>query len=311
MRYIPLGAPVHIAGKEVIVLRDAIGSEVLTASRDSEVYTTIEQPSLDGRPAIYIDEHELNQARTDYPNLEVYGLWQILFYNDKVKLGSQIVLYPMGNDRGAYIRLNPAEDLDSPRSILSSAEYVENYIPEAMDYDLNDARRIDIEIDELKLPSQPAFTRMELNQKQKQIEKRRWFLVGIICVGVALGATVLNYSLNAVYKMQMASYTATKTTRTALEDRVVALESERLRAYPDNRQTALTLLRLIERDPGMQTPSAAAISSGFSSVHAWVSSPNLPYDPATIAPNVTSTLGIDFRYVIEVTPSDASEGGVN
>lgn len=311
MRYIPLGAPVHIAGKEVIVLRDAIGSEVLTASRDSEVYTTIEQPSLDGRPAIYIDEHELNQARTDYPNLEVYGLWQILFYNDKVKLGSQIVLYPMGNDCGAYIRLNPAEDLDSPRSILSSAEYVENYIPEAMDYDLNDARRIDVEVDELRLPPQPAFTRMELNQKQKQIEKRRWFLVGAICVAVALGATGLNYSLNAVYKMQMASYTATKTTQTALEDRVIILERERLRAYPDNRETALTLLRLIERDPGMQTPSTAAVQSGFSSVHTWVSSPNLPYDPATIADNVSSNLGIDFRYVVEVTPSDATDGGMN
>ncbi|MAG65506.1 MAG: hypothetical protein CMK74_06485 [Pseudomonadales bacterium] len=311
MRYIPLGAPVHIAGKEVIVLRDAIGTEVLTANRDSEVYTTIEQPSLDGRPAIYIDEHELNQARTDYPNLEVYGLWQILFFNEKVKLGSQIVLYPMGSDRGAYIRLNPEEDLDSPRSILSSAEYVENYIPEAMDYDLNDARQIDADIDDLKLPPEPAFTRVELNQKQKQIEKKRWFLVGIISVAVLLGATALNYSLNAVYKMQMASYTATKTTQTTLEDRVAALESQRLRSYPNNRETALTLIRLLARDPGMHTPSTAAVSSGFTSVHSWVSSANLPFDPAEVATNVTSTLGIDFRYVVEVVPSDATEGGVN
>ncbi len=311
MRYIPLGVPVHIDGKEVIVLRDAIGSEVLTASRESEVYTTIEQAAADGRPAIYIDEHELNQARADYPNLEVYGLWQILFFNNRVKLGSQIVLYPMGSDSGAYIRLNPAEDLDSPRSILSSSEYVENYIPEVMDYDLNEARRIDVELEELVLPPQPAFTRVELHHKQKQLEKRRWYLVGFICFAVVLVATGLNYSLNAVYKMQMASYTAKKSTQSTLEDRVVALERERLIAYPNNRATALTLLRLVERDPRMQTPTGAPISSGFTSVHAWVSSPNLPFDPANVASNVESKLGIDFRYLIEVTPAELVDGGLN
>jgi hypothetical protein len=92
MNQLLLGVPIQIGGEEVIICRDSIGSQALSSSRESEVYTIIEGPREDGRPAIYIDEDELKSMRESYPGINVYGLWQLLFANNLVPLGNEVII---------------------------------------------------------------------------------------------------------------------------------------------------------------------------------------------------------------------------
>lgn len=310
MSHIPLGAPVVIDGAEVIILRDRIGTESLRNSRESEVFTVIEQVGADGRPAIYIDEHELRQVREDYPGINVYGLWQILFFNDKVPLGSEVVVYPMGKGSGAYIRIDKNADMYSPASILSSSEYVDNFITEMIDFDLDTANRVEVEISEIRLPSHPAYTRLELFEKQKHQETRRWYVVAAVCAVIAIGAAGINYMLHSVYKMRLSEYQTKQALIQELDTRISALNIERLVQNPNDMEVLEKLFKVFQYDPMASTSANADAVVGFTAEHRLLTSPRFPLDLSKHINGVTAELDPHFRYILHVSPVASGEEGV-
>ena len=79
-----LGKPITIGGQEIVVVRDVLGS--LQDEKSSVTYSVVEPKGIDGRPAIYVSEDDLEKLRDDYPGIKVYGLWQLLFFNNVVQL---------------------------------------------------------------------------------------------------------------------------------------------------------------------------------------------------------------------------------
>lgn len=312
INYIPLGEPIVIDGQEVIVFRDVLGTEAMYKAGEAEVYTVIEQAGPNGRPPIYIDEIELNRMREDYPGIKVYGLWQILFHNDQVQLGAEVIVYPMEDSKGAYIRLERSRDLNSPASIISSGEYVDNFISELsgmMDFDLvENAIHLNVDIDELTLPKSPAFTRPELYAKHRHEEMRRWYVVMIFALGVLLITGGINYGLHTNYKLKMADYQAKKTLITDLDSRIAGLRQERLAVRPNNSLVLDRMFQLLRLDPKLSTPMTGNISS-FATEHRFVTSPNLTFDISKSVDGVTSHLTNRMTYDLIVSPEPIAKVG--
>jgi hypothetical protein len=256
MTEIALGVPIEIDGKEVIIFRDVIGTESLRSGNDSEVLTIVEPEGADGRPPIFIDEGWLIRLRDSYPGIPVYGLWQTLFANGKVPLGNEVIVYPLGETNGLYIRMNVDEDMESPKSILTSSEYIDNFFPDLMEYNFENATRITVDLEDLKLPATPAYTRAEIFERNKQLEQRRWVYVGGFCLVIAIATAVVNYGLYTVHTMKMTSYANKQLELSTLQERLAELQAKRLLSYPNYSIPINRLTELASYDPRLQTPKA-------------------------------------------------------
>lgn len=295
MSEIKIGVPIIIDGHEVIVFRDVIGTDSLKTSRDSEILTIVEPAAQNGRPPIYIDESELLRIREAYPSIPVYGLWQLLFANDLVPLGNEVIVYPMGEDKGLYIRLNASLDMNDPSSIMSSSEYIDNFISDHLEYDLRkDATRLSVQIEGLKLPESPAYTRAELYEKQKAIQTRLWIIIGVVCALMFVGTGLLNYLLSARHDQQMALYATRSAELQSLMSRMEELSTQRLVTLPNNGLTLDRLSKLAEYDRGITTPEmgnpgvpADYQASFVGSDHLLVSSRGYISDITTVYPWIT------------------------
>ena len=292
---IPLGVPVEIDGRDVIITRDVIGTEALGHTRENEVFTEVEPVGNDGRPPIFIDENELGRLRNAYPGVPVYGLWQLLFANDKVTLGEELVIYPTGPASGIYLRLNPAADLYSPASILDSSEYKDNYIADLPGQPMDKAIRLIVGPAGLLLPASPAYTRHEKFEKDRQITQRRWVVVSAICVAVALAAAALNYGLYSIHTMKLKAFQSKQRELQTLANRIAELESTRLLAYPNDALVLDRLRSLVNYDPGLRSPATGdfgipdGVTTNFTNEqHIFVTTPNISTDLSVVFPWVKS-----------------------
>jgi hypothetical protein len=303
-----LGVPIEIGGEEVIICRDSIGSQALTTSRESEVYTLIEGPREDGRPAIYIDEEELKSMRDSYPGIKVYGLWQLLFANNAVPLGTDVIVFDLGQDRGLFLRLDPEGDLHDPRSIRLSSEYADNFISELPDYDLADASRISVDNIELVLPAKPAYTRQELFEKQRHDQTKRWYIVASICGLIVFATAIYNYAMFTLYNANMATYRAKQVQRDELETKFSELQREHLDKWPDNSVVLSKISALLSYDSGLSTAPEGETKVGFTTFHRFLTSKNLSFDPAKKVSGIESELTPHLSYVLRIAQSDESGG---
>lgn len=301
MSELQLGMPITIDGEDVIIFRDTIGTAALSTGRDAEVFTVVEQVGPDGRPQIYIDENELRTLRENFPGTNVYGLWQLLFANNLVPLGSEVVVFPTSETGGIYLQMEPGTDYDNPANIKRSSEYTDNYSAELYGHDLGSAPRISVDITELKLPLTPAFTRVELFSKKQYERTKRWYLALSICIVIAVAAVAYNYTMYTVYKMNLAEYTTKKQLSVDLDARTAALLKERLAIRPDNSEVISRIDKVVVFDPKISTPTAAGHTNGFTTGHVFLTRPNFPADLTAKIPGVTVELTPQMSYLLTVS----------
>lgn len=306
-----LEKPMQIGGEEVVVVRDVLGA--MQTDKASETFSMVEPKGADGRPAIYVSENDLARLREYYPGMKVYGLWQLMFHNNAVRFGSPLVAFPLSTPResqGLYLLLEG--DIDSPEGIVSSGEYAGGLIVDNYDLDVEKANFIDVDLDLLKLPTQPAYTRLELSQKLRAENKRRWLVVGSMCALIAVGATATNYGLQTIYKSRMADYSTKRSLIDELDGRVRALAAERLIKRPDDSVMLGQLFHLFELYPNAITPAVNDdVKIGFAGTHILITPKKAKVDPATVMKGIASTLQPDlsYRLTIESPPDNSAAMG--
>lgn len=306
-----LGKPITIGGQEIVVVRDVLGS--WQADKGTDTYSIVEPKGVDGRPPIYVSEDDLDKLREDYPGIKVYGLWQLLFYNNAVRLGAPMVLFPLEEKRGLYLLMRDGAASDSPTNIFSSGEYVNGFIPGQFDLDLSQATYVDVDLKDLRLPPQPAYTRSELAQKLRAENKRRWFVVGSLCGLIVIGAAATNYGLQTIYKSRMADYSAKRSLIDELDGRVRSLSAERLITRPDDSVILYQLFKVFDLYPKAMTPTAKDdLKIGFTGEHILVTPNKAPVDPAKVIPGLTTELQPDLSYhVIVGLPEEGDQSLLN
>lgn len=313
MQYLSLGKPVFIDGQEVIIVRDVVGTPS-HQGKEAEVFSIVESKGSDGRPPIYVAENELGRLREHYPGINVYGLWQILFHNRLVKFGAQVITCPLHETSGMYLIMETGGDLSDPSRIAHSGEYFDNFLVDYIDFDLDKANRIDVDASALRLPKQPAYTRLELSAKIRAENNRRWIVVGGVCTTLLLAAAAVNYGLHTSHKQRMAEYETKQGVVMDLNARASELATERLVHRPDDSGTINQLYLLFEISPDARTPSAEEVVIGFQSAHKLITGPSSLIDPGRFVRGTTTRLLPDLSYQIDIEPlgpgeSAALEGG--
>ncbi|MBM5458966.1 hypothetical protein H8F21_15470 [Pseudomonas sp. P66] len=301
MAELQLGIPITIDGEEVIIFRDAIGTDALATGRESEVFTVIEQVAADGRPPIYIDENELGTLRENFPGTNVYGLWQLLFANNLVPLGHEVVVFPTSEAGGVYLQMEHGSDYDNPANIKRSSEYIDNYSADLYDADLYSAPRIKVDLSDLKLPSTPAFTRVELFSKKQHERTKRWYLTISICLVIAVAVIAFNYTMHTVYRMNMAEYTTKKQLSNDLDARAAGLLKERLPERPNHSLVIDRINKVLAFDSKITTPETGLVT-GFTAEHVFLTRNHFPVDLTAKIPGVTAELTPQMGYLLTVSP---------
>jgi len=301
-----LGKPITIGGQEIVVVRDVLGS--LQTDKGTDTYSIVEPRGVDGRPAIYVSEDDLDKLRDDYPGIKVYGLWQLLFFNNVVQLGEPLALFPLEEKRGLYLLMKDAAASSSPADIASSGEYVNGFVPGQFELDLNKSTVIDVDLMELRLPPQPAYKRSELAQKMRAENKRRWYVVSALCGLLAVGALAVNYGLQTIYKSRVADYSTKRSLIDELDGRVRTLSGERLIKRPDDSVMLSQLFRVFDMYPKAITPSVKEdLKIGFTAQHMLITPNKSPVDPAKFISGLQTELQPDLSYLVTVGPPEESD----
>lgn len=298
-----LGKPITIGGQEVVVVRDVVGS--LQAEKSKDTFSIVEAKAVDGRPAIYVSENDLDKLREDYPGIKVYGLWQVMFFNNVVPLGEPMALFPLEEKRGLYLLMKDGVASNSPADIASSGEYVNGFVPGQFQIELEKSNVIDVDMRALRLPPQPAYTRTELAQKLRAENKRRWIVIASLCGLFVVGAAASNYGLQTIYKSRMADYSAKRTLISELDGRVSTLSSERLISRPDDSVMLLQLFKVFDLYPGATTPTLKGDEKiGFTAQHILITPKKAIADPASLISGLQTELQPDLSYRVVIGPPE-------
>lgn len=316
MEIFSLGKPITIGGEEVVVVRDVVG--IVTGGSEADTYAIVETKGDDGRPPIYVSESDLTRLRDDYPGIKVYGLWQLMFHNNAVRFGKPLITFPLTDTGGLYLLMESVSDHHSPANISTSGEYLNNAIFDNFDVEVSMSYVINVDIHSLKLPLQPAYTRMELSDKKKAENKRRWLVVASLCGLIIVSALAANYGLQTIYKSRMADYSTKRSLISELDGRVKTLLSERLLTRPDDSVMMSQLFKYLEQFPNSKTPAVTDnIKIGFVGAHIFITQPNSRVDPAGVLSGVKTELLPDLSYRVVVgepedkPASESSAGGAN
>ncbi|MBJ2215862.1 MULTISPECIES: hypothetical protein [Pseudomonas] len=307
MHFLSLGRPVFIDGEEVVVVRDLVGTPQ-AGGKDTEVYSQVEGKGSDGRPPIYVAESDLGRLRESYPSINVYGLWQILFHNRAVEFGGRLITYKLNETGGMYLIMESGGDLNDPSRIAHSGEYFDNYSVDFIENDLTAAINIEVDITTLRLPHQPAYTRLELTEKKKSETNRRWWVVAALCSLIVVAAGAANYYLSTIYQSRMADYSTKRTLIDELNSRVRTLSQERLIKRPDDAATLSQIYKLFELYPKTWTPQIESDQKiGFKGEHLLITPKKADLDPSKYIRGVQTELQPDLSYKVTITPIEPGE----
>ncbi len=255
MAGIPLGTPVEIAGREVVITKDVVGF-LSRRNHEGGHLTSLQRASGDHMPEISIDENDLKRLRDSYPGINVYGAWQILFHNNLVPSDEELSVVKNDEKDGLYIyRARDSFD-KGVNGFTGSGEYIDNYSPDLIDYTLENAYVIDVDLSQLRLPKETALLRRELQERERAETQRKWYFTAAICISIISVAVAANFYLNKQYQARLTTYNAQKNELVTLEDKVAGLLTRKLPVYPSNEKLIEKVVQIVQHDPMVSTPEA-------------------------------------------------------
>jgi hypothetical protein len=172
----------------------------------------------------------------------------------------------------------PKSDWSDPANILKSSESFSTAISRiysVMSWITQHTSRLVLRP---RLPSSPAFTRIELYEKQKHEHTKRWYVAASVCIVMAVAFGVYNYAMQSIYKINMAEYETKKTQGRDLEQRIAELLKERLQRVPDDSLAIKKVDELLSYEPLLRSPSGTGQVNGFTAGHIFYTRPNFPVD---------------------------------
>lgn len=304
MQTLSFGIPIRIAGREVVLCKDILGEQ---ASRGDGVIAPLEPAGPDGRPPIFVMEDELRGLRESYPGLQVYGIWQLLFANNLVKLGHEVSVYRFSNLTGIYIRLVPGSDYTQPANIVESGEISSAYIAaisrrlEEIDYE-----NIQPDISRLVLPARPARTLAEQLEERKQAERKQWVTVSALCAVMLAGAGIYSYAVNAAYSQEQKEYRKRVEHRDTLKKKEQELRERKLDQFPDNRAELYKLWEIYRYEPLIFSVKDGD-SNIFGGMHLLQTSPLYPFDMRDAVSGVEAGVDSDGSWLVGFDASQLGE----
>lgn len=133
-------------------------------------------------------------------------------------------------------------------------------------------------------------------------------MVASICGLMLIATLVYNYGMYTLYNADMAVYKTKQIQRDELDTKIGELLRERLDKWPDNSAELGKISELVAYDSSLETSPDGETHVGFTTLHRFVSSRYLPFDPADKVRGIVSEFTPHQNYVIRIDPSEIGGG---
>ncbi len=262
--------PAKISGREVILIRDYLNAPPTVGD-----YTQV-QERTDKKPAVYVLDEDIVAMRSSYPDIPIYGFWQLIAANGFINPSYSLQVVYEADKTGFYVYL------DENGQVIETGEFLDGLFvgsDSVVGMLPADAVQIDVDFSKLKLPAVQCFSANEIRKKLAKIKRQKVVVRYSMLALIGLIALGINKGLDQQYKKKMAYYSEMDQKRQDVYSKYSILVNEKLTKWPDQSDTIDRLLALTK---------VASYSLEIKSVNeglreAFIKE-DLPFDPKSIYP---------------------------
>ncbi|TXI03154.1 MAG: hypothetical protein E6Q76_14510 [Rhizobium sp.] len=229
-----LNKPNKIEGGLCVILNDEVGPE---SSHEDPVTAVKEAPD---HKTIWVRESLIRQINAEYPDMKMFGLWQILLFNkivDPAVINSGLIIID-GLDAAVYIEGGVA---------LQTGYVAANQTTFPCPFSVAEALHIPIPPGLLKRPANEVLHPVEAARRHSKREARNRFIAMLATAPVVIGAVIVDQRLAANARERQSQIDALNVqTQSSAED-LKALQISRAPPPVPRNQAALDILMQIVR----------------------------------------------------------------
>lgn len=237
-----LKRPVHIQGREIVIVPDMVGPVPI-----SEQHQYVESATATNTcPTIHIRESDIEEMRERYEGLSVYGMWHLLIHSGLVSVKRTLQVVPVGDDNGYYIHC------DLGRAEYSGI-YESGFFAADASFSLEEAIAINPSLDQLLIPAQEAKLALELRQERQVIQRQAWSTMMLAIVAIVTLGFGVNFSLGKFYDLQQHRIQSQTQELAHVRSSVDQLRTTRLTEVPNDKTTIDNIAAIWSLDPNFYT----------------------------------------------------------
>ncbi len=262
--------PAIISGREVILIRDYLNTPPTVGD-----YTQVQERTAKN-PAVYALDEDVVSMRSSYPDVPIYGFWQLIATNRLINDSYNLQVIYESEKTGFYVYL------DENGQIIETGEFLDGLFvgsDSVVGMLPADAVQIDVEVSRLKLPSTQCFTATEMRKTFSKLKRHRVFIRYSLLATVAIVAFGVNKGLEYYYNQKMAYYNQYDKKRQDIFNKYKTLTNEKLTKWPDQSDSIDRLLALTKI-----ASYSLEIKSFSEEKREALIIDDLPFDPKSIYP---------------------------
>ena len=188
--------------------------------------------------AIFCSYKNLCRVREEFPGLPAYGIWQLLFASRYQFTENLYAVYFDTERQNGQFLLNTDNQFVSGKIVHGKALDVVNHI------DLQTAKPIELTVDDLNLPDDPALTAEERDRINVRNKKRAILSVTAGAVSAVLIFTAVSLHVDSYYQQHETQKLELLNELEALEIQRDEIVASRIRQWPKQWSTLYPLARL-------------------------------------------------------------------
>ena len=307
MSNIKLKSPITIGGQEIIVVNDVAGSISLIS--DSNVQY-VQTSRGDGKksPSVFCSENDIKEMRGLYPTIPVFGLWQVVFFNQLIDWDSRAYVVNGSDNKKSGELIVRRESLNNINEEVSTGRYSHGFSSLLQEEEFGEISFVDLDLKSLVLP-EALKTRKE-TEIERDLANKNNKVAGL----VSLFVVVSLFSVASFFSVQ--SHMSAKEREGVLllkiDDlnlKVSSLRRTRISETPSYKEALSKIMSIYLIDNQVSSLSEegtrGAPTDGFiKNSMLLVTSPNYPFDPSIKYPWIESTRGLDGEWIMRVKTNE-------
>ncbi|MDX1693088.1 MAG: hypothetical protein R3208_04945 [Ketobacteraceae bacterium] len=244
-----INRPITIEGQEVVLIPDLVGAVPVS---EQHQYVELE-PATNTCPSISVREADIEDIREQFPELPVYGLWQVLVHSKVISFRHPLHVVKVNEFDGYYLHC------DLGRAEFSGV-YEAGFFAADSNFDLDEANEVAPAPEDLRLPRTEAKLASELQAERRLKTQRSWKNLGIACVWVVMAGFAVDFGLETFYSREQQKIQTKAAMLESLRSGLDQLRTSRLTEAPNNIEAIKRLAELWATFPLIKTQGASDFS---------------------------------------------------
>ena len=225
--------PLKVQGRDIVLIPDVVGPVPVS---EQHQYVELE-PATNTCPTISVREADIEDVRERFPELAVFGLWQVLVKSEIISFRQPLHVVKVNEYDGYYLHC------DLGRAEFSGV-YEAGFFAADADFDLAEANEVSPSLDQFVVPLQEAKLASELLAERKLRSRRSWRNLVVASAWILVMAFGLDFALEKVYHHEQAQLQSKTAMLESLRSGLNQLRNTRLTEVPNDIETIKKLALL-------------------------------------------------------------------